>query len=134
MDIDFEEKVVEFKSNGVFIGEFGNMMLLGVLNVLRMLVIVFIVMEYFVIIFVLLRLKFLIGILIYLVFNYVGLGYYDVVIFRDLVINSSSNCEDEILFLFLNIDDIRSFFLVCRCGKGRVKKRFVDGNLKEFCG
>lgn len=134
VDTDLEEKAVEFKSNGVFTGELGNMMLLGVSNVLRMPVTVFTAMEHFVIIPVSPRSKPLTGTPIYLAFNHAGPGHYDAVIFRDPVTNSSSNCEDEILSPSPNTDDTRSPLLACRCGKGRAKKRSADGNLKEFCG
>lgn len=97
VDTDLEEKAVEFKSNGVFTGELGNMMLLGVSNVLRMPVTVFTAMEHFAIIPVSPRSKPLTGTPIYLAFNHAGPGHYDAVIFRDPVTNSSSNCEDEIL-------------------------------------
>ena len=50
MDTDIEEKAVEFRNNGVFTGELGNIMLLGVSNVLRMPVTVFTAMEHFAII------------------------------------------------------------------------------------
>jgi len=45
LDIDPEQKAVEFRKNWVFTGELGNMMLLRVSNVLRMSV--FTAMEHF---------------------------------------------------------------------------------------
>ena len=108
MDTDLEDKAVEFRNNGVFTGELGNMMLLGVSNILKMPVTVFTAMEHFAIIPVSPRSKPLTGTPIYLAFNHAGPEHYDAVIFRDPVTNISSNCEDQIPSPSPNSDDIRS--------------------------
>lgn len=93
VDTELEEKAAEFRNNGVFTGELGNMMLLGVSNVLRMPVTVFTAMEHFAIIPVSPRSKPLIGTPIYLSFNHAGPGHYDAVVFQDTF--SKNSHEDD---------------------------------------
>lgn len=131
VDTELEEKAAEFRNNGVFTGELGNMMLLGVSNVLRMPVTVFTAMEHFAIIPVSPRSKPLIGTPIYLSFNHAGPGHYDAVVFQDTF--SKNSHEDDTNSVSQQSQETGKLQLSCRCGKGGAKKRSSDGNLKEFC-
>ncbi|KAL9977068.1 hypothetical protein ACROYT_G014433 [Oculina patagonica] len=71
---------LEYRMPGVFTGQMGNMMLLGLANVLKMSFVVFTLMEIFAVIPVSPRSRPITAAPIYLAFNHAGPGHYDAVI------------------------------------------------------
>ena len=102
----------------MFTGQLGNMMLLGLANVLKMLMVVFTSMEHFSIIPISPRSRPLIETPIYLPFNHADPGHYDAVIFSDAVpecnLDSAKPPKER---------ELENTTKTCRCGKGGAKKK-----------
>ena len=116
----------EYRNPGIFMGKTGNMMLLGLADVLRMSFVVFTSMEHFPVIPISPRTIPITAVPIYLAFNYAGPGHYDAVIL----------CESTVSVVHPNpkpANKESSKMRGCRCGKGAAQKRVVDGAVKSFC-
>lgn len=128
VDTELEDMAPEYRNPGVFTGQMGNMMLLGLANVLRMSFVVFTSMEHSRVIPVSSRTRPITAAPTYLAFNHAGPGCYDAVILCDSTVAAvHPNLYPEPAHKEpLNTGG-------CRCGKGGVQKRSGDGEMKSFC-
>ena len=125
-DTELEDMAPEYRMPGVFTGQMGNMMLLGLANVLNMSFVVFTSMESFAVIPVSPRSRPITAAPIYLAFNHAGPGHYDAVILFDSTVSAAHPDPEPVHKEPSKLDG-------CRCGKGAARKRLADGAMKEFC-
>ncbi|KAJ7386187.1 hypothetical protein OS493_010580 [Desmophyllum pertusum] len=126
VDTELEDVATEYRNSGVFTGQMGNMMLLGLANVLQMSFVVFTSMEHFSVMPVSPRTRPIIATPIYLAFNHAGPGHYDAVVICESTASTGLPDPEP-------VHDKPLKMCGCRCGKGAAQKRSVDGSLKLFC-
>lgn len=73
-----------FMYKGYFIGELGNFMVLVMVNVLKMLIVIFLLLENYFIILILLCWQLNDMFMLFVLFNVVGCGYYDYVFMENV--------------------------------------------------
>ena len=128
VDTELEDMAPDYRNVGIFTRQLGNMMLLGLANVLKMSFVVFTSMEHFPVIPVSPRTRPITAAPIYLAYNHAGPGHYDAVIFNETITAASSDDPNP-----KEVQDAPSKVGGCRCGKGAAHKRTADGAIKSFC-
>lgn len=128
VDTELEDMAPDYRNVGIFTGQLGNMMLLGLANVLKMSFVMFTSMEHFPVIPVSPRTRPITAAPIYLAYNHAGPGHYDAVIVNETITAASSDDPNP-----KEVQDAPSKVGGCRCGKGAAHKRTADGAIKTFC-
>lgn len=112
----FRELAESYKVSGVFAGELGNIMVIGLANVLGINIVLYTSMTRMETIPVVPREKALISCPIHLAFNHSGCGHYDAVVESRKTNTGGASMISE------NPERIQQESKSCRCGRGAAKK------------